>query len=330
MAFLQNLSRFAMGLILVFAVASPAPAFSQVIVYPTNAREEAELYEGNCLAGYVSYSAARFAAAREGARQTMQRYLSLAGSVPAADVRNVFSSRGNEQDRFLDKATGRIIFVDDPVARAFMAQSGSQLGPPDSFFWAGDGKSVAGAWTIRFNTQSSPSAGYYRGVFRLERGQWKLVTLLSLADAPEQELTQYCRTPGDVRLRRWDATYDPTEDAAPVGAPPEGKAQVVFFRPSYFMGSALTFTVHEGEAEIGGLSAGRYFVHVAAPGAHEFATGRGRTIRIEMEPNRTYYVRVTFIPGAIVGHGDFLRSDRAAFDVSRTTLRVPETVAPNR
>ena len=74
------------------------------------------------------------------------------------------------------------------------------------------------------------------------------------------------------------AAPDATTEAAPasaattglVGVPPEGKGQIVFFRPSKFVGGAIGFKVREGTTELGKLRSGKYFVAAVEPGTHEY------------------------------------------------------------
>ena len=75
--------------------------------------------------------------------------------------------------------------------------------------------------------------------------------------------------------------------SGPIGAPPEGKGQVVFFRPSRFAGVAPVFTVRENGADLGKLSNGKYFVQVSDPGIHAFELGRNDTVRLEVEASQT-------------------------------------------
>jgi hypothetical protein len=114
------------------------------------------------------------------------------------------------------------------------------------------------------------------------------------------------------------AVVETTPAAAPavssiVGAPPEGKGLVVFFRPSRMMGMALGFTVREGETELGRLPNGRYFAHAADPGVHEFGVG-GDKLRLEIEPAETYYVQQNIAMGFVSGNGVLVPSDQATFE----------------
>lgn len=111
---------------------------------------------------------------------------------------------------------------------------------------------------------------------------------------------------------------------AGISAPPEGKGQIVFFRPSRFVGGALTFTVRESEADLGRLPNGRYFVHVAEPGVHEYEIGRQDTLRLEIEPGTTYFVIQTTQMGVMAGRSGMSPSDQAAFEEALPRMRVSE------
>src|SRR5262245_26978790 len=63
------------------------------------------------------------------------------------------------------------------------------------------------------------------------------------------------------------ATVAPAADSK-IGAPAEGKGQIVFFRPSKFTGAAIGFKVREGDTELGKLRNGEYFVINVEPGTH--------------------------------------------------------------
>ena len=110
-----------------------------------------------------------------------------------------------------------------------------------------------------------------------------------------------------------------TAPAAPantlVGAAPEGKGQIVFFRPSKMMGAAMGFKVREGDTELGKLRNGKYFVAVVEPGAHEY-TVHSETkdvLAMEIEAGETYYVQGTLGMGIIAGRPNLSPSDEATF-----------------
>lgn len=109
---------------------------------------------------------------------------------------------------------------------------------------------------------------------------------------------------------------------AGINPPPEGKGQIVFFRPSRFVGAALSFTVREAEADLGRLPNARYFVHVAEPGIHEYEIGRNDTMRMEIEPGETYYVIQNTQMGIVAGRAVLTPSDQAAFEAAAPRMRV--------
>ncbi len=114
---------------------------------------------------------------------------------------------------------------------------------------------------------------------------------------------------------------------AGISPPPEGKGQIVFFRPSRFVGAALSFTVRENEAALGRLPNGRYFVHVADEGIHEYEIGRNDTMRMEIEPGETYYAMQNTQMGIVAGRAVLTPSDQAAFEAAVGRMRVSEPVA---
>lgn len=109
-----------------------------------------------------------------------------------------------------------------------------------------------------------------------------------------------------------------------VTAAPEGMGQVVFFRPSRFVGAALSFTVRENEQDLGRLPNARYFVHVTEPGIHEYEIGRNDTIRMEIEPGETYYVIQSTQMGVVAGRAVLSPSDQAAFEEAQPRMRLWE------
>ena len=123
----------------------------------------------------------------------------------------------------------------------------------------------------------------------------------------------------------------PSEAAAPaaalpagISAPPEGQGQIVFFRPSRFVGGALTFTVRESEQELGRLPNARYFVHSAKPGIHEYEIGRNDTLRLDVEAGTTYFVIQTTQIGVVAGRAVISPSDQVAFEGAAPRMRLWE------
>lgn len=107
-----------------------------------------------------------------------------------------------------------------------------------------------------------------------------------------------------------------TATSSIVGAPPEGQGRIVFFRPSRFVGSALSFSVREGDTGIGRLPNGTYFVHDTEPGIHEYNIQSEATdsLRLEVEPGETYYVQETIAMGVWVGRPVLAPADQALFE----------------
>lgn len=100
-----------------------------------------------------------------------------------------------------------------------------------------------------------------------------------------------------------------------VAAAPQDKAQIVFFRESKFAGAAIGFKVREGDAELGKLRSGKYFVATVEPGKHEYNV-HGETkdvLSIEVEAGETYYVLGSLGMGIIAGRPNLSPSDEATF-----------------
>ena len=130
------------------------------------------------------------------------------------------------------------------------------------------------------------------------------------------------------------ATADQAQAAAPaesakattngtIGAPPEGKGQIVFFRDKKFTGAAIRYKVREGAIELGKLSNGSYFVHVAEPGAHEYTVHSEAKdiLNLEVEAGETYYVIGGITMGFLAGRPNLSPSDQAAFDGMKAKLK---------
>jgi Protein of unknown function (DUF2846) len=117
-------------------------------------------------------------------------------------------------------------------------------------------------------------------------------------------------------------TKDAGAAAAKVAPPPEGKGQVVFFRPSNMLGMALSFSVHEGDKGIGKLSNGSYFVHVADPGPHLFTIQSEVTdkLTLEIDAGETYYVKQTIGVGIVAGRPRLSPAEQGDFE--RLKLKV--------
>ncbi|WP_448578339.1 hypothetical protein [Thermaurantiacus sp.] len=97
--------------------------------------------------------------------------------------------------------------------------------------------------------------------------------------------------------------------------PPAGKGQVVFFR----QGSKLMVTscaVNIGTERLSSLPPSRYFVHVVDPATITYRV-RAETedqLTLEIEPDRTYYVRCTIGMGMMTGRPNLMPSTKEFFD----------------
>ena len=91
--------------------------------------------------------------------------------------------------------------------------------------------------------------------------------------------------------------------AAVIPAPAAGMGQVVVFRPSKFVGSAIRCTVREDGKMVGRAGNGKYFVIPATPGAHRFTTKTEATdtLNVEVEPDETTYVKCAIGMGVMAG-----------------------------
>lgn len=149
--------------------------------------------------------------------------------------------------------------------------------------------------------------------------------------------TDASATTGNSESETAEPVTDVTDVAAPVaasgslneqvrtaiGAPKEGKAQVVFFRPSKFVGGAIKFKVREGETELGQLGSGRYFVRNLAPGAHAFTVrSEAKDVtNVELEAGETYFIAGSISMGVVAGRPNLSPSDAAAFEAALKKLK---------
>ena len=93
------------------------------------------------------------------------------------------------------------------------------------------------------------------------------------------------------------------ETGAVIAAPAPGMGQVVVFRPSKFVGSAIRCTVREEGKMVGRAGNGKYFVIPANPGAHRFTTKTEATdtLNLEVEPDETTFVKCSIGMGLMAG-----------------------------
>lgn len=110
---------------------------------------------------------------------------------------------------------------------------------------------------------------------------------------------------------------------AVLGHPPAGMGQVVFFRPSSFMGVALVFHPREGETAYGSLASGRYFILNVTPGEHDF-TVRSEVVNhlhVEAEEGETQYASLSLSMGIMAAHPNLQPSTAAAFQAALPHMR---------
>lgn len=110
---------------------------------------------------------------------------------------------------------------------------------------------------------------------------------------------------------------------AAIGSPEQGKALVVFFRPSKFVGGAVGFKVRENEVELGKLRNGNFFTLQVEPGQHAYdvhSETEDRTT-IEAEAGETYFLSGAMGMGVMVGRPNLSPSDAAAFEAALPKLK---------
>ncbi|MGD9584918.1 MAG: DUF2846 domain-containing protein [Lysobacterales bacterium] len=104
-----------------------------------------------------------------------------------------------------------------------------------------------------------------------------------------------------------------------LAAPAEGKAQIVFFRPKKFAGSAVGFIVREGEAELGKLRNGNYFVASVEPGKHVYTVHSEAKdeLNVELESGETLFAKGTINMGILAGRPNLSPSSEAEFRAAK-------------
>jgi len=109
---------------------------------------------------------------------------------------------------------------------------------------------------------------------------------------------------------------------AVLGPQVEGKARMVFFRPSKFAGGAIGFIVREGEQELGKLRSGNYFILNVEPGKHTFTVHSEATdnTTLEVEAGATYFLAGSISMGFLAGHPHLNAADVAAFEAALPKL----------
>lgn len=108
-----------------------------------------------------------------------------------------------------------------------------------------------------------------------------------------------------------------------VGTPGAGKALVVFFRPSKFVGGAVGFKVREKEVELGKLRNGNYFSIEVEPGQHTYVVhSEAKDVTtIEAEAGETYFLSGSISMGVLAGRPNLSPSDAAAFEAVLPKLK---------
>lgn len=116
-----------------------------------------------------------------------------------------------------------------------------------------------------------------------------------------------------------------------VAPPAAGKSQVVFFRTGAYVGAGTWFKVRENGAELGKLSNEAYFVAVLNPGPHTFTstTENKTTLRMELDPGETYYVRGTLQMGVLMGEPNLAPSDEVLFEKHHAHLHSVRFIDPS-
>lgn len=104
--------------------------------------------------------------------------------------------------------------------------------------------------------------------------------------------------------------------ADPVAAPPPGKGQVVFFRDNALKASAFAYSIRQDGKVVGTVGRGKYMVLVTEPGLHEYTVQSEvkDALRLEVEPDETYYVRQTMDIGMLITTARLTPSDQKTFE----------------
>lgn len=108
-----------------------------------------------------------------------------------------------------------------------------------------------------------------------------------------------------------------------IAAPPAGKGQIIFFRTGG-SGFALGCQVNQNDQRVSALGAGRYFVHVAAPGPQTFLVSSEAkdVLNLEVEPDETQYVRCKIKMGIMVGRPNLEPSTKEEFEKQSHKLKL--------
>jgi hypothetical protein len=118
------------------------------------------------------------------------------------------------------------------------------------------------------------------------------------------------------------AQHAPT--AAPTSAAGANTGTVILFREKKFVGGGVSCIVREGEAELGKLSSGTYFVVYPNAGTHHYYAAHSElkeVLALDVHPGETYYVICGVIVGGFGGHPKLAPSDAMVFDEMKDTLK---------
>ncbi len=177
--------------------ASNASAQMFIIIGNAVAQQQDMAREAACMSGAAVVFQKDFAAARDGVRRAMFRYLSSAGSSVDSNVTPVVM-RAKEPRILIDGAAKEAGHLDDPVARA-VAFDETSMPSADNFIVALDGVNATGRWTFHDRETPTNVLGYYSVQFKYRWGGWKISRLeLSTNEAPASALGPYCHVAGDI------------------------------------------------------------------------------------------------------------------------------------
>lgn len=142
------------------------------------------------------------------------------------------------------------------------------------------------------------------------------------AEGSQQSAVETVATdPADAPAAEAPALSQAVRDA--IGAPSEGKALVVFFRPSKFTGAAISFKVRENDVELGQLKNGNYFAQEVEPGAHAYVVhSEAKDItNVEVEAGDIQFLAASISMGFMAGRPNLAPSDAAAFEAALPKLK---------
>jgi hypothetical protein len=155
-----------------------------------------------------------------------------------------------------------------------------------------------------------------------------LLACLLVACAAEAPKTQ--SSPSATNVPAATPAAPAAAPAAPTAAAPDaGKAMVIFYRPSRFVGGAVGFIVREGTTELGKLRSGKYFTVQVTPGKHTYVVHSEAKdeLTIDADAGETYYVEGEIGVGVLVGHPHIKPSDKSSFEAVKDKLQQVPTIS---